>query len=115
MNLYDKNGLVTWTAEEIQLREQVAQHFALRIPAILREMNPAWSLHRIESPLLTPTDLINPNYTVSDVWFQDEESDLVLRPETTPGSYVYAQHLLDTHSKVKPPFCCLAARQIVLA
>ena len=31
-------------------------------------------------------------------------NDLVLRPETTPGSYVYACHLLNTHSGIKPPF-----------
>lgn len=31
-------------------------------------------------------------------------TQLVLRPETTPSSYVYAQHLLNSHSGVKPPF-----------
>lgn len=31
-------------------------------------------------------------------------TQLVLRPETTPSSYVYAQHLLNTHAGVKPPF-----------
>lgn len=103
MNLYDRNGLITWTAEQIQLRQRVAEHFATRLKAVLREMNPAWTFHQIEAPILTPNDLINPNYTEDNVWFQDGE-DLVLRPETTPGSYSYAQHLLDTHSKVRPPF-----------
>jgi len=104
LNLYERNGLFTWGSEEIQIRNQVASHFEKRIPTILTEMNRAWSFHQIESPLLTPTSLINPNYTEEDVWFQNEEDDLVLRPETTPGSYAYAQHLLDTHSNIYPPF-----------
>ena len=103
-NLFEKNGLIAWTEEHIQLRNQVQDHFVLRIKSLLRDMNPAWSFHQIEAPVLTPSNLINPNYDEDDVFFQQGDDDLVLRPETTPGSYQYAQHLLDTHSGVKPPF-----------
>ena len=36
---------------------------------------------------------------------QGRHDGLALRPETTPGSYAYAQHLLNTHSGYKPPLC----------
>lgn len=44
---------------------------------------------------------------IFELWldcFDKNPASLVLRPETTPSSYVYARHLLDTHSGVKPPF-----------
>jgi len=36
--------------------------------------------------------------------YNKNPASLVLRPETTPGSYTYACHLLNSHSGVKPPF-----------
>ena len=44
---------------------------------------------------------------IFDMWMsclKKEPTKLVLRPETTPSSYVYARHLLDTHSGIKPPY-----------
>ena len=44
---------------------------------------------------------------VFELWldcYNKKPTELVLRPETTPSSYVYAQHLLNSHSGVKPPF-----------
>ena len=44
---------------------------------------------------------------IFELWldcFDKNPASLVLRPETTPSSYVYAQHLLNTHTGVKPPF-----------
>ncbi len=44
---------------------------------------------------------------VFELWldcYNKNPTSLVLRPETTPSSYVYAQHLLNSHSGVKPPF-----------
>lgn len=122
--LFNVNGLMFWTEREIRLRRQFEEHFAAEMKNILLAENSAWSFHQIEGPLLTPRELINPNYTSDDVWVQQtdeeitetwdeeametwsyrEDGDLVLRPETTPSSYVYAQHLLNTHSGVKPPF-----------
>lgn len=136
--LFNVNGLMFWSEREIRLRRQFEEHFAVEMKTILFAENPAWSFHQIEGPLLTPIDLINPNYTNEDVWCQENEHDLwanrtttnsestpeeiavseaalaegppmgyidlVLRPETTPSSYVYAQHLLNTHSGIKPPF-----------
>ena len=115
--LYNVNGLMFWTEREIRLRRQFEEHFAFTMEQILLAENPAWSFIQVEGPQLTPRANVNPNYTNDDIWVQQAETDsehegmwyrtngdLVLRPETTPSSYVYAQHLLNSHSGVKPPF-----------
>jgi glycyl-tRNA synthetase len=128
-SLFNVNGLMFWNAREIRLRRRFEEHFAAEMQTILLGENSAWRFVQFEGPQLTPRDLINPNYTNDDVWVQqaDEETyveegpdglggpnmnnwsyrpdgDLVLRPETTPSSYVYAQYLLNTYSGAKPPF-----------
>jgi glycyl-tRNA synthetase len=103
-NIYEANGIPFWSEEEIALRNYYIDHFARTIRNGLLETNPAWQMTRIEAPLLTPCDLLNKNYQNSDIWIQEgqEERKLALRPETTPGSYAYAQHLLKS-STGKPP------------
>ena len=121
--LFNINGLMFWTEREIRLRRQFEDHFAAEMKTILLAENPAWQFIQIEGPQLTPRDKINHNYTNDDIWVQQadeeivvdedtrgasfsyrEDSDLVLRPETTPSSYVYAQYLLNNHTGIKPPF-----------
>lgn len=100
---FERNGLIFWTEEEIRIREMCKNFFAFNMGAILRATNPAWHVMQIEAPLLTPRPFVNPNYDVEDMYIIE---DLVLRPETTPGSYMAARTLLDdTNSGVKPPFC----------
>jgi len=107
-NIFDINGLQFWSEEEIRLREHFRDFFARRIQQDLLALNPQWAFHFIEAPLLTPRPLLNANYTSKDVWDQaghgDSEQPLTLRPETTPGSYAYAQYLLNNHTGSKPPF-----------
>ena len=100
--LYDTNGLVFWSDKEIRLRRMFEDYFASELQRVLLSMNPAWKFHRIEAPQLTPRELINPNYTDEDVWAFDD--GLVLRPETTPGSYRFASLLLTNAKPEKPPF-----------
>ena len=179
-NLYDSNGLIFWSEAEIKLRAMFEEYFLTKLKENLKSQNRAFDFYKCEAPLLTPTELINPNYTEQDVWVQDdlfnpeslfnyvssdslsndkdrldelskahmrsgndsyyekmllfkkqmeESSDekpmdgalfnemlmvykelypqkiLVLRPETTMGSYAYAKHLLNPHNatKVMPP------------
>ena len=104
--LFNVNGLMFWTEEEITLRRTFEDFFTRRMKTALLGMNPQWAFHQIEAPLLTPRDLLNPNYTPEDIWLQtgDEVRELALRPETTPGSYAYAQYLLNHHTGTKPPF-----------
>ena len=111
--IYDINGLVFWPEREVRLRERARDYFAEELTRALLETNPAWRVLMVESPLLTPRELLNVNYTEEDIWAQaahDETgSQLALRPETTPGTYAYMQHLLNTHSGIKPPFCVWTA------
>jgi glycyl-tRNA synthetase len=102
--IYNLNGLVHWDERDIRLRNQFASHFAFELSAALRGMNQQWTILQTEAPILTPVELINPNYTEGDVWFQTGEAKLVMRPETTPGSYAYARHLFDGQL-VRPPLC----------
>lgn len=92
------NGLMTWNEREILKRNQLIDIFAMDVRAALLEMNPAWKFYRVETPLLIPHDLLNPVYSVSDVYVA---SDLMLRPETTQGSYAIAKSFFE--SGVKPP------------
>lgn len=110
-NVFNINGLVFWNEEEIRLRETMRDFFAARVQADLLAMNDRWKFFMIEAPLLNPRDLLNVNYTEDDIWLQwgdyrveNAPRELALRPETTPGSYAYAQHLLNNvHPKVFPP------------
>lgn len=100
-NVYPVNGLPFWNEAEIMEREHFTRVFAMNLNDFLRAENAAWHMHRIEAPALTPVTLINPNYTDADVFFTSDK--LVMRPETTPGSYAYAQQLLDSQLD-RPPF-----------
>jgi glycyl-tRNA synthetase len=53
---------------------------------------------------LIPRELVSDSYTEDDIFVTQE--DLVLKPETTAPSYLYAQALMNSHNKmkVKPPF-----------
>lgn len=100
--VYQHNGLVFWTAEHIELRDSFVRVFAARLESLFRGINPAFTFLRVEAPLLTPSLLVNPNYTAADVFVTADE--LTLRPETTPGSYAYAAHLMRSQA-ARPPFC----------
>ncbi len=127
-SLYNVNGLIFWSDKEIRQRRYFEDYLVRGIEAALLQTNPAWRLTQIEAPLLTPRELLNPNYTAEDIWIQRHgehtdkcslkgvplnlssctcafiDSNLALRPETTPGSYSYAIHLLNSHTGTKPPF-----------
>ena len=115
INPYDINGLVFWNEQEIRLREMFRDFFAREIQSSLLALNPRWGFHFVEAPVLTPVDILNPNYTGEDIWIQEQHfaegnpgdprpRELALRPETTPGSYAYAQYLLNHHTGTLPPF-----------
>lgn len=101
-SLYEKNGLIFWTQEEIKLRRMFEDYFSSEILASLRKQNAAFQMLQVEAPLLTPRELINKGYTDEDIWAFEE---LVLRPETTMGSFAYAKHILSGYHEIKqkPP------------
>lgn len=101
-NLYDKNGLLFWSEEEIKLRRIFEQYFSGELMIGLKKQNSAFQSIQVEAPLLTPNELINKNYTEDDVW---KFGELTLRPETTMGSYQYAKAILSGYNDIKyrPP------------
>jgi len=101
-SLYEKNGLIFWTQEEIKLRRMFEDYFSAEILSSLRKQNAAFQLIQVEAPLLTPRELINKGYTDDEIY---SLGDVVLRPETTMGSFQYAKHILNGYQdiKQKPP------------
>ncbi len=97
-SIYNKNGLIFWTEEEIELREMMTKFFFSQIKLSLKSQNSGFEFVRVEAPILTPNDLINKNYTDEDVF---RVGDITLRPETTMGSYAYVKELLNTHNVPK--------------
>lgn len=102
-NLYDSNGLIFWSEEEIRLRRMFEQHIVAAITINLKQQNSGFEFFQVEAPLITPREFINKNYTDEDIFGLDER--FVLRPETTMGSYKAAQALLSTYNsrKVRAP------------
>lgn len=100
-----RNGLVFWTEREIQIREMIVRYLVRGVSDCLRRMNKAFEILQIETPILTELKRINPNYTAED-YFGVTGDELALRPETTAGSYAYAEFLL-AHSELKTrlPLC----------
>jgi glycyl-tRNA synthetase len=106
--LYNVNGLVFWSEKEIKTRQMVESHLVMAVKESLKTQNSAFEFFQVEAPLLTPRDLVAENYTNDDMFSTVCGLDnhgvpkaLVLRPETTSGSYVYAMELLNTHNDMK--------------
>jgi glycyl-tRNA synthetase len=115
--LYDRNGLIFWTEREIKLREMMVNYFVAEMRSVLKNENRAFEMFQVEAPILTPHEFVNKTYSPED-YFQTEDTaaldpnyfkivkHLVLRPETTMGSYRYAEWLLNhTETKTKLPIC----------
>lgn len=98
-NLYNSNGLVFWSEEEIRLRRMFEQHFVSSITLNLKTQNRGFEIIQVEAPLITPKSLINQGYSSEDLFVLDEQS--VLRPETTMGSYAALTDLLSPHNDRK--------------
>ena len=109
LSILNVNSLVHWEEREILRREAFIRHFSDEVRAFLRSVNPAWDMRRVEAPTLIPRHLISDAYGNADVWVQQQlaptETELVLRPETTPSTYAYMTHLLDTHTGARLPLC----------
>jgi glycyl-tRNA synthetase len=107
--LYNINGLVHWTGTEIAGRERFQQKFAEDVFSWLRGQNSAWRFDRVEAPIMIPRSMINPNYTNDDLWVfhrhDENEPELVARPETTPSTYAWMVDQLQGHNGVKLPWC----------
>ena len=106
--LYNVNGLIFWSEREINARKIVEAHLVQAMKDSLKSMNRAWEFIQVEAPILTPASFVNPNYTAADLFItgstagvEMNDPGLVMRPETTMGSYEYAKYLLNPHNETK--------------
>lgn len=104
--LYNSNGIVFWSEEEIRVRNMFVDHMVAAMRRSLLSMNQAFKMIQVEAPVLMPKHLVSESYSTSD-YFACIDPGLSLRPETTMGSYVYAKHLLSGYNdpKFKLPIC----------
>lgn len=111
--LYPIAGLRFWSEREIAQREQITQRLAGLVRRTLEDLNAAWRVERCEAPMIMPLADFSSAYDPDDVFtLRREMADQAwaLRAETTPGSYLYAQRLLQTHG-YRPPLCVWQAGQ----
>jgi glycyl-tRNA synthetase len=66
----------------------------------LLSQNSAFQFFQLEAPTLIPREHVNKEYNEDDLFITNRD-DLVLRAETTASSYLYAEHLLNTHNDMK--------------
>lgn len=108
--LYGINGFPFWNEKEIRDREMIRDYFDRTMRTTILDINPGVDIRMVEAPTLIRWADINPGYTEEDIWVIKEEElghrfdGMVLRPETTPGTYFVAKDLLNRRA-IKPPFC----------
>jgi glycyl-tRNA synthetase len=107
---FDLNGLAVWSEEEVSHRQYLKTFLARRVREALRATNPAWEMTEVETPVLMPRALVNPQYTEDDVFFTRADRSLALRPETTAGSYFVSRRMLQKQL-ARPPFVVWQAGQ----
>jgi len=110
-NTFDINGLVTWSEKDIKTRNWLIDFFSISVRDRLLGMNQAWSFEQIEAPLLMPVNLLSDAYDAETDVFDQRVADehdhwLILRPETTASSYAHMMQRLESHDKVRLPYCC---------
>jgi glycyl-tRNA synthetase len=74
LSLYDANGLVHWNEREIRLRDSAISYISAEVTLLLRSINPAWDIRRVEAPILTPRELISSAYGPDDIYVQQRSS-----------------------------------------
>ncbi len=115
INLSNKNGLIHWTQKEIRVREMLRDYFVNEITEALHGLNKAWTFHQCEAPILEEPTL-EPNYYRGQQYFamvqkgsrhasEIDISPMILRAETTKGSYLYADYLQKPPNNIKLPLC----------
>jgi glycyl-tRNA synthetase len=91
---YNIESLRFYDEAEIELREMITTRIANNVKRTLMNVNPAWKFYRVEGPLLTPRNFVSSSYDEDDIFVTQVEkasAKLVLRPETTVSSYMFAR------------------------
>lgn len=99
------NATVMWDELEITRRESLIREIPIALYREWKDLNPAVSMHRVETPILTPEDMLKTHIETGFELIKTEKRGY-LRPETTAGTYE-AFHILygDNFSKKTLPVC----------
>jgi len=100
-------GLRFWSEDEIERREAFVARMASVFRRTLTDMNPAFGMARVEGPILTPQDFVNPAYDASDIFvtqISKAGQPLTLRAETTASTYAAMRAM-----RPRLPFCAWQA------
>jgi glycyl-tRNA synthetase len=101
-------GLRWWTENELAHRELATGALNSAVRDGLLGINNAWTFARTEAPMLIPQSMISPAYGADDVFFLQRSmmgQVMVMRPETTEGSYMRARAILDQYGPKRLPLC----------
>jgi glycyl-tRNA synthetase len=102
LSLYEPAALRFWDEAALRRRDALVADCAGALSRALCDLNPAWTFHRCEGPILTPREHVSPAYDDSDL-FVTNHKGWVARAETTASSYAYAEHLMKHGAK--GPLC----------
>lgn len=103
----DSGGLRFWTEREIMLREQMIPRLLRAVSQPLLDLNPGWRFERVETPVMMPRENFSCAYDDNDIFGLQGSvgsREFALRAETTPGTYLIAEHLLKS-TKMRAPIC----------
>jgi glycyl-tRNA synthetase len=118
IQLYPISALRSWNEDEIEYREFIIKRVKNLLFNKLSNINPAWKFYRCETPSLVPLSDVSDEYDNSDLFllkdFLGKDTPAVMRPETTQGSYHYANYIIgkgNQRSLKKLPICVWQAGQ----
>lgn len=106
LNLTNTNGLLSFSQNDILVRDFIKNYIILNVQNILKNQNRGWLFEEIESTSIIPDSMISSEYNKED-YFQIDDK-LSLKPETTATSYKYAIHLM-TNNFQRAPLCVYQA------
>ena len=69
-HVYDANNLPFWSERDLEIRDHLVRSMAEEVRRTLSSRNRAWSVERIESPMLIPRDLLSEEYSDSKMFVQ---------------------------------------------
>lgn len=99
------NATVMWNEQEIIRRETLIREIPHALLTAWKELNPAVSMERCETPILTPGEKLQ-GHIETGFELINAGTRGYLRPETTVGTYEAFSQRFDTNQlKKRLPYC----------
>jgi glycyl-tRNA synthetase len=105
---HDIAQLPMWNERQLEARDAAQLHLVSTVKRALTGVNRAWTFERVEAPVLIPRDMLSAEYSDDDIWATGVSlagQQMVLRPETTPGTYAAIRAMYPRIEALKPPRC----------